>query len=154
MLDPDLALISLRAFFAFSLTASFIYVINDIADRDRDRMHHKKRLRPIASGEISIWAGYSIAFVLLALAAIVVAGLNWKFDACLAAYLLMNVAYSFYFKRPCAHRCFCNCFRFYAESDWRSFGYWRRKQHMAPSDDNVSFSFSCNCKTPGRVGRA
>src|ERR1700733_13212199 len=98
LLDPEFALVSLRAFFAFSFTASFIYVINDIADRDRDRMHPKKRLRPIASGEISTRAGYIIAFVLLLCAAILVSGLNWKFITCLAFYLLMNVAYSFYLK--------------------------------------------------------
>jgi hypothetical protein len=98
LLDPEFALVSLRAFFAFSFTASFIYVINDIADRDRDRLHHKKRLRPIASGEISPRAGYVIAILLLVLAAIVVSSLNWKFATCLAVYLLMNIAYSFYLK--------------------------------------------------------
>lgn len=98
LLDPEFALVSLRAFFAFSFAASFIYVINDIADRDRDRLHHKKRLRPIASGEISPRAGYMIASVLLILVVILLSTLNWKFATCLIVYLLMNIAYSFYLK--------------------------------------------------------
>jgi len=98
LLNPDFDFLAVRAFFAFCFAASFIYVINDIADRERDRMHPKKRLRPIASGEISPASGYAIAFVLLVLTAIVLSSLNWKFDVCLAAYLLMNIAYSFFLK--------------------------------------------------------
>ncbi|HET6402591.1 MAG TPA: decaprenyl-phosphate phosphoribosyltransferase [Candidatus Kapabacteria bacterium] len=98
LLRPDSVLISLRAFFAFSFTASFIYVLNDIADRDRDRLHPRKRLRPIASGEISLGAAYIIATVLLVLVAIFSIGLDWRFVACLVFYILMNLAYSFYLK--------------------------------------------------------
>ncbi|MFI5201300.1 MAG: decaprenyl-phosphate phosphoribosyltransferase [Candidatus Kapaibacterium sp.] len=98
LLRPDSVLLSLRAFFAFSFTASFIYVMNDIADRDRDRLHPRKRLRPIASGEISLGAACVIAFVLLVLVALFSIGLDWRFVACIVAYVLMNLAYSFYLK--------------------------------------------------------
>ena len=46
----------LMAFFAFSLAASAVYIVNDIADREKDRVHPRKRLRPIASGRLSILA--------------------------------------------------------------------------------------------------
>ena len=95
---PVSVALSLRAFFAFSFTASFIYVMNDIADRDRDRLHPKKRLRPIASGEVSLGAAYIISLALLALAAVFSLGLDRRFVACLIAYVLMNLAYSFYLK--------------------------------------------------------
>ena len=98
LLDPGFALLSLRAFFAFSLMASFVYVINDVADRDRDRMHPKKRYRPIASGEISVGQAMGIAFALLILEAMLLAGLDWRFIICIVAYVLMNLAYSFYLK--------------------------------------------------------
>ena len=98
LLDTGYAILSLRAFLAFSFTASFVYIINDIADRDRDRKHPKKRYRPIASGEISITQGFLIAVILLAIVTILVAGLEWKFVMCLVAYLVMNLAYSFYLK--------------------------------------------------------
>ncbi|HZK76350.1 MAG TPA: UbiA prenyltransferase family protein, partial [Candidatus Kapabacteria bacterium] len=74
------------------------YVMNDIADRDRDRLHPKKRLRPIASGEVSLGAAYIISLALLALAAVFSLGLDRRFVACLIAYVLMNLAYSFYLK--------------------------------------------------------
>ena len=95
---PESVLLSLRAFFAFSFSASFIYVMNDIADRDRDRLHPQKRRRPIASGEISLGAAYVIATVLLLVVALFSVGLDRRFVACLVAYVLMNLAYSFYLK--------------------------------------------------------
>ena len=98
LLTPGYAILSLRAFLAFSFAASFVYIINDIADRDRDRMHPKKRYRPIASGEISLIQGFIIALVLLAMAISLIAGLDWKFASCLGAYVVMNLAYSFYLK--------------------------------------------------------
>ena len=98
LFDPDSVLLSLRAFFAFSFTASFIYVMNDVADRDRDRLHPKKRFRPIASGEISLRSAFFIGGVLLALIATFVYDLDWHFVMCLVAYLVMNLAYSFYLK--------------------------------------------------------
>ena len=98
LLDPAFVMLSVRGFFAFSFMASFVYVVNDMADRDRDRMHPKKRLRPIASGEISLTQASIIAAVLLGIVAVIVAGLDIRFVICLAAYLAMNLAYSFYLK--------------------------------------------------------
>jgi len=98
LLDSSYVWTAVRAFFAFSVTASFIYVINDIADRERDRMHPRKRLRPIASGEVSVTAGLVIAFILLAAGVFLITQLDWRFVLCLAAYLGMNLAYSFYLK--------------------------------------------------------
>lgn len=98
LLIPSAVLLSLRAFLVFCATASFVYVMNDIADRDRDRLHPKKRLRPIASGEISLTAGYIIASVLLAMVIVLSLGLDWRFVWCIIVYLLMNLAYSFYLK--------------------------------------------------------
>lgn len=44
-------------FFSFSLTASAVYVINDIQDAPKDRLHPKKQERPIASGTVSAREG-------------------------------------------------------------------------------------------------
>lgn len=90
--------LSLLAFAAFSFSASFIYIINDIVDRDRDRLHPKKRKRPIASGEITPAQGGVVAVLLLCLAIWIVSTLDPRFALCLAAYLVMNLAYSFYLK--------------------------------------------------------
>jgi 4-hydroxybenzoate polyprenyltransferase len=89
---------TLLAFAAFSFSASFVYIINDIADRERDRQHPKKRKRPIASGEISPALGMIVAVVLLVAVIAIVSVLDPRFTLCLAAYLVMNLAYSFYLK--------------------------------------------------------
>lgn len=41
------------AFVAFCLLASGIYAINDVRDAEEDRLHPRKRMRPIAAGELS-----------------------------------------------------------------------------------------------------
>lgn len=51
--NTDLVLKALIAFFAFSFVSSATYVFNDLADVEKDRLHPKKKLRPIASGAIS-----------------------------------------------------------------------------------------------------
>jgi 4-hydroxybenzoate polyprenyltransferase len=98
LFDFDYVSKTLLAFAAFSFSASFVYIINDIADRERDRQHPKKRKRPIASGEIKPVEGMIIAVVLLALVVAFVSVLDPRFTLCLAAYLVMNLAYSFYLK--------------------------------------------------------
>ena len=41
------------AFFLFSITSSVVYIVNDIFDAEKDRLHSKKKNRPIATGKIS-----------------------------------------------------------------------------------------------------
>jgi 4-hydroxybenzoate polyprenyltransferase len=53
MNDPYAWLMILGAGVAFCLASSAIYAINDIRDRDADRLHPLKRVRPVASGAIS-----------------------------------------------------------------------------------------------------
>jgi len=82
------------AVLAFTLASALIYVMNDIADRKRDRAHVTKRERPIASGRLSPWTAAAGGAALAAvLAAIVTRGsvTDWW---PLLAYLALNVAYS------------------------------------------------------------
>ena len=52
-------------FLIFCLTASFVYIYNDITDRKSDKKHpKKKKIKPIANGQISINKGYLFLFVL------------------------------------------------------------------------------------------
>ena len=60
-------------FFAFCLSSSVIYIINDIFDVEKDKLHPKKCKRPIASGEISIKFAWVLAILLL----VVVVTLNY-----------------------------------------------------------------------------
>jgi 4-hydroxybenzoate polyprenyltransferase len=98
LLDIGYLTLSLRAFFAFSFGASFIYVVNDIADRELDRQHPRKRLRPIASGQITVSQAILIAVVMLFGVIAMTVGLSWQFIVCLGFYMLMNVAYSYFLK--------------------------------------------------------
>jgi decaprenyl-phosphate phosphoribosyltransferase len=53
------------AFVAFCLLASGIYAINDVRDVDEDRLHPKKRFRPVAAGELSRRTAGAIGIALL-----------------------------------------------------------------------------------------
>ena len=54
MTDPRAVLASLIAFAAMSLIASSVYLFNDLLDIEADRLHPKKRNRPLASGALPI----------------------------------------------------------------------------------------------------
>jgi len=92
--NPAAVQLSLTAFAAFCLAASAGYVLNDIFDRNRDRLHPTKRNRPIASGEIKIPMAAIICVVLLAAAALMSLFLPVKFRLTLVCYLALTTSYS------------------------------------------------------------
>jgi 4-hydroxybenzoate polyprenyltransferase len=63
--DPSAWRGAALCFLSFSLFASFVYILNDLLDRDADRNHARKRLRPIASGMLTRTQAGSLAAVLL-----------------------------------------------------------------------------------------
>ena len=79
---------------AFSLAASAVYVINDLADRERDRQHPQKRLRPLASGAVSVNAALLLAGVCLVLALLLAHAASSTVLAIVIGYALLNVGYS------------------------------------------------------------
>lgn len=79
---------------AFSLMASVVYVINDIADREADRRHPVKRLRPLASGAVGVPTALALAVALLFAAAALGAWVSQTVLWLLAAYGVLNLAYS------------------------------------------------------------
>ncbi|WP_328319568.1 UbiA prenyltransferase family protein [Streptomyces sp. NBC_00388] len=79
---------------AFTLASSLVYLLNDIFDRDRDRLHPTKRLRPIADGRVSIRAATGFGAVLAVLLAAVLQTDPLAHWWPLAAYLVINIAYS------------------------------------------------------------
>jgi 4-hydroxybenzoate polyprenyltransferase len=96
---PDLVLKTIAAFLLFGLVSSGIYLLNDAADAEADRLHPIKRHRPIASGRISV-AAAAVAAAVLILASI---GLGYVLDPLFAlvagAYAVLMVAYTFYLKQ-------------------------------------------------------
>lgn len=87
------------AFLAFSFMASFVYIMNDIVDVQKDKMHPRKKNRPIASGEISLTRATFIAMFMIVFSVLfnyLATGtlLNAAFGI-LLLYLLNNICYSF-----------------------------------------------------------
>ena len=80
---------------AFSLVASGVYVLNDLRDKEIDKLHPRKKLRPIASGEVKPAIALALMFTLI-ISGLAWAGfLNTTFFYLLTAYLLLNLGYSF-----------------------------------------------------------
>lgn len=98
--EPSRLMPVLLGFVAFCLTASAVYVINDLMDLPADRVHPRKRARPFASGALSAVDGAVLAGGLL-LAALVLGLLtgNPRFLVVLAVYLAVTFAYSLWLKR-------------------------------------------------------
>jgi decaprenyl-phosphate phosphoribosyltransferase len=88
----------LLAFISFSFAASFVYVINDIVDREKDRLHPIKRNRPIASGAVSIYQGIGTAVILVFISFSTAFILDTKALFIVTAYLISNILYSFWLK--------------------------------------------------------
>lgn len=86
------------AFFAFSFTASVVYVMNDIFDRKKDALHPKKKNRPIASGKISVKQAFFIVAGLLIADAVCLYYLPVKTVLTIFTYVLINILYSFKLK--------------------------------------------------------
>ena len=85
---------ALLAFVAFCAAASAIYLINDLRDRDEDRNHPRKRLRPIASGALGTATALVTAIILAGGAAAIAWGLGPAPAGFLGAYVLLNLLYS------------------------------------------------------------
>jgi 4-hydroxybenzoate polyprenyltransferase len=90
---------ALRGFFAFCFFASAVYTWNDLRDVEGDRLHPKKRLRPIPSGKLPHSAAHVLIGVLLVLAATLAVPLGIPFTITAGIYLTLNLAYSLGLKR-------------------------------------------------------
>lgn len=99
VLDPRQILLSLLAFIAFGLSASAVYVINDLLDLADDRRHPRKRRRVFAAGNVPALNGIVMAPLLLAAAAAIAFAVSPAFIAVLATYVVVTTAYSFVLKR-------------------------------------------------------
>jgi len=86
------------AFILFSALSSVVYLINDLADRESDQRHPKKRRRPIASGELSLPLALGAAAVLGIVGLIGAFLLGAKFGTIALLYFVVTLGYTFRFK--------------------------------------------------------
>ncbi len=92
--DIHLLTQALLAFIAFSLTASAVYILNDYHDIEADRQHPEKKNRPLASGVISKQQALGIMAILFLAGFALMASVSLEAAGILAAYVIMNIAYS------------------------------------------------------------
>ena len=98
--DVSRVVLAFAAFVIFSLTASSVYLLNDLVDVQDDRHHARKRNRPFASGALSLIAGW-LAWPALLLVAIVLSAVLMPvvFSASLGVYFVLTVLYSLHLKQ-------------------------------------------------------
>lgn len=87
------------AFISFSLCASSVYILNDFLDLESDRSHPRKRLRPFASGKLSILYGIFAVPILITSSFYLGSLVGLNFLIVLLVYLALTVIYSFGLKR-------------------------------------------------------
>lgn len=90
--------LTIAAFVVLCLLSSSVYILNDLADIEKDRAHPKKRFRPIASGALPLRVAY-IALAVLAPGSLLAAfWLGTSFGMVALVYFASNVLYSFWLK--------------------------------------------------------
>lgn len=91
--------INLAAVGIFTLVTSSIYILNDIADVEKDRAHPKKRFRPIAAGVVPVPLAIIVGLIFgtggLALAFLI----NSEFGLAAVSYIVLMVAYNLFLKQ-------------------------------------------------------
>jgi 4-hydroxybenzoate polyprenyltransferase len=89
---------ALAAFAIFCALSGAIYLVNDVADREKDRLHPRKRERPIASGQLSARAALLAGVGLGAAGLVAAARLSAPFALTAVAYVVLLTAYSAWLK--------------------------------------------------------
>ena len=100
IVHPSVVARSVVAFLVFVAASASTYLVNDVVDRDNDRLHPLKKRRPVASGRLSVNLALSAAAALATVALVTAAlGLGAAFFGIVTAYLLVSVSYSLALKR-------------------------------------------------------
>jgi len=92
--DPVMVFRVTLAFFFFCAVSGVVYIINDTCDLEKDRLHPTKKERPIASGRLDSRSALSVAIPLLILTLAAASFVSRSLIMTLAAYFLLNLAYS------------------------------------------------------------
>ena len=99
LFEPTFFWREILAFTGFCIISSIVYVINDIADREADKLHPIKRNRPLASGLLRLSDAVLVIVFLLASVSCLVPFLSLRFWYTIVLYGFLNIAYSFWLKQ-------------------------------------------------------
>jgi 4-hydroxybenzoate polyprenyltransferase len=90
---------SVEAFLIFCVLSGVVYLVNDVADVEKDRLHATKRNRPIPSGRLKSSDAIAAAVVMAAAGLALAALVAWSFFAVAVIFFLLNFFYSLVLKR-------------------------------------------------------
>jgi 4-hydroxybenzoate polyprenyltransferase len=95
--DINSLLTVIWSFLSFSFITSIIYIINDIKDIEKDKLHEKKKNRPLASNKVSIKSAYILIgiLVVLSLGCFLLSKVSMINIIYLFCYLIINLFYSY-----------------------------------------------------------
>jgi 4-hydroxybenzoate polyprenyltransferase len=96
--DTGSVLRAASAFAVFCGLSGAVYLVNDVVDVERDRLHPRKRRRPIASGALRPSAALAVSATLAIVCAAASVHLGVEFAICALLYALLNLLYSFKLK--------------------------------------------------------
>jgi 4-hydroxybenzoate polyprenyltransferase len=96
--NGPLLLRTTAAFVLFCMVSSTVYIINDLADIEKDKLHPRKRRRALPSGQLKPWFAILGAAVILAICLPLSFLLDVHLGAIILGYFLLNLAYSFWLK--------------------------------------------------------
>jgi len=99
LLNGQALLYAFQTSVCFSVVASSIYLFNDLMDIPSDRAHPRKRLRPFASGTVSLAHGFWMGLGLLASGLFFAALIDLDLFLILASYVFVSTGYTLYLKR-------------------------------------------------------
>ncbi len=96
--NPVLFRLSLLAFVSFCFASSGIYIINDLTDIEKDRLHPFKRHRPLAAGKISKELSVTVAAIFVLISFYIASNISSGFVLTVLFFFLLHVSYSFFLK--------------------------------------------------------
>ena len=99
LFNPDKLFPVIGTFFIFSLLVSGSYILNDILDSSKDRLHHLKKYRPIAAGKLSAGTASIFAGLITALGLLLSLMVSETLFAICLLFVLIQILYSFYLKK-------------------------------------------------------
>jgi len=98
LFELDFLYTTVIGFILFCGISSSIYILNDIIDLERDKLHYKKRYRPIAAGNVSITVAVMVAICLSLVSFIGAYYINLSFFLTVVSYFLLTISYTFVLK--------------------------------------------------------
>lgn len=105
--NPALIPKVILTFIAFCLVSSCVYTFNDIYDCESDKLHSKKKFRPIASGEVTVQQAAWLSFFLGVVGLLLGYCVSLTVLALLAVYIVINIFYTYWLKNVVILDVFC-----------------------------------------------